>query len=105
MFAASLLNGPREGRNERRCHGPLGKEVPEEIGNPERDVVGVHRRARAEVGGENGFAGDGEDPAGEGGETDEARGSGQARAHRTLEAYHTHSGGAWRVRTVRIRKF
>jgi hypothetical protein len=45
---ASLLQLARERRDERGAHGPLGEEVPDEVGQAERDVVRVHVIAGAE---------------------------------------------------------
>ena len=92
--------------HERRRHRALGEQVAQQVGNPEGDVVGVHRSAGAEVGGEHAFAGDAEDPAGQGGDADEARGTGRRELIEGLQrtACHTRPRrGA--CRTVRFRKF
>ena len=58
---------PREGRHERRAHGPFGEEIPDEIGNAERDDERVHVAAGAEERRQHLIAGESEDAAGQGG--------------------------------------
>ncbi len=54
---------PRERRHERGAHRAFGEQIAHEVGNAERDVVGVHRVARAEERRQHLFADDAEDAA------------------------------------------
>ena len=63
----------RERWHERSRHGTFGKQIAQQIGNSERDVEGVHRRARPEHRREHGFTSDAEEPAGHRRDADEAR--------------------------------
>ena len=80
--AASLplpFESAGEGRNERRRHRALGKEVTDEVGDSECDVERVHvRRGRgAEHPCQHNLPGDPEEPARHRRDADQARGPGQ----------------------------
>jgi hypothetical protein len=69
----------RERRHERRAHRPFSKQVAEQIGNAEGDVVGVHRDVvrRSEQRGKDLLADQSEDAAGHGGSAGRCRGARQ----------------------------
>jgi hypothetical protein len=56
-----------EGRYEGSAHRTLGEQIPEQIGYANRDVVGVHGRARAEERGEDRIATQSQHATGHGG--------------------------------------
>jgi hypothetical protein len=65
-----LLAGRRqmagERRDERRAHRAFGKQVAQQIGNPEGDLVGVSRETGAKVRGDHLLADNAENSAGDG---------------------------------------
>ena len=78
MFAALERQRSREGGNERRAHGALGKQVADEVGDAAGDAEGVVGVPGAEVVRHDLFASQPEDAARDRRQPEDPGGPGQA---------------------------
>ena len=85
----------REGGHERRAHRAFGEEIPQQVGDSERHVEGVHLIARAEERSQDDPARDTQHPARQGGRADETGGPCETCAHAGAER----TTRSFRVRT------